>query len=89
MAWYKDTPQGFKEHIKADHNETNGETRKHEIHSERVGSVFKSYLTIHDASPKDSGQYRCIFEHYNQAATVRVSSGGLVLFILFEKILFS
>jgi len=86
MAWYKDTPMGIKEHIKADHNETNNELRKHEIHTERQGLVFKSFLTINDANPQDSGQYRCIFEHYHQAATIKVSSGGLLFLIFFNKI---
>lgn len=74
MGWYKDTPQGHKEHINAEYNDTT-QSRKHEIHTERTGLVFKSHLTIFDANPKDSGQYRCIFEHFHQATTVRVSSG--------------
>lgn len=73
MAWYKDTPQGYKEHINAAHNETG--IKKHEIHTERKGLVFRSHLTIHDANPEDSGRYRCIFEHFHQSATIRVSNG--------------
>lgn len=66
MSWYKGN-----EIIKADHTNST-KLKKHEIQTERFEFTFKSHLTIHDANPKDSGKYRCIFENIQEHAMISV-----------------